>query len=989
MKLWLLLAVFMLFHVPWSRADSPATRIRFDRDIQPLLTRCVSCHGSAKARGGLRLDRRDGALAVLDSGNQAIVPGDPDHSELLRRVRSTDANEQMPPKGERLTATQADLLKRWIAEGAAWPAHWAYRPLAKPPLPVSARDTHWGRTPIDDFIKTEQQVRGLSPAPEADRTTLLRRVTFDLTGLPPTPAEQAAFLADQRPDAYERVVDRLLASPHYGERWARHWMDVVHFAETHGNDQDRPRDHAWPFRDYLIRAFNRDTPYGRFLQEQVAGDVLFPHDPWSVVATGFLAAGPWDESSLRDIREDSIDREIGRYLDRDDIVSTVMGTFASTTAHCARCHDHKFDPISQKEYFGLQAVFASTDKANRPYDPDLRVAERRRTLTEERNRLAQGSQYLESRLQDVTLQKEMAAWERQGAAARRRWQVLEPSSLRSSAGTVLVPLGDGSILATGPRPDKDTYTVVTHLGPGPVTAIRLEVMADGSLPNRGPGRQDNGNLHLNEFSVVAASKEGGKRTVAWRKVQADFNQDGWTIAQAVDDDPKTAWGIHPQVGKSHQAVFSLAQPIYDGAGFTLLISLRQTHGTGHVIGRFRLAVADTAEAGEVAPLPDEIAADLNIAPDRRSHQQTAALVRYYLTQKLEREWAALPPQNLVYCGTSTFVADGSFRPSAKPRPVYRLVRGDIRNPAEVAEPGALSIVDGLPYHLSRSKADDEGQRRAALAQWLSDPKNGLAWRSMANRIWQYHFGRGLVDTPNDFGRMGAPPTHPELLEWLAATLRDQGGSIKKLDRQIVTSTVYRQSSRHEPAFAEIDADNRYLWRMNRVRLEAESIHDALLMISDMLDQRMGGPSVKQFIQTPGIHVTPNVDYAGYDPDNPGNYRRGVYRFLFRTLPDPLMETLDCPDGSQATPLRGASITALQALALLHDKFIVRQSEHIAQRVAAAEMTPERQVAEAFRLILGRAPTDRERQVVGTYVGRNGLANACRFLVNSSEFIFVD
>ena len=990
MKLWPCLATLIFFHASAACAADPVTKLRFERDIQPLLTRCVTCHGAAKSRGGLRLDSRAGAIGVLDSGRRAVEPGSPEKSEMLRRVRSTEPNEQMPPKGERLTAAEVELLQRWIAEGAKWPTHWAYRPLTVPPLPSHTVDMATAaKTPIDRLIQSELKERGLSSAPEADKTTLLRRLTFDLTGLPPTAAEQAAFLADTSPDAYERLVDRLLASPHYGERWARHWMDVVHFAETHGNDQDRPREHAWPYRDYLIRAFNQDTPYSRFLQEQIAGDALFPSDPWATVATGFLAAGPWDESSLRDIREDSIDREIGRYLDRDDIVSTVMGTFASTTAHCARCHDHKFDPIAQKEYFGLQAVFANTDKANRAYDPNPKVAARRRQLNEQRARLAGSGSDVEGMLRDSAAQNELTTWERRQSEVRRRWLVLEPSALRSAAGTVLTPLADGSILATGPRPDKDTYTVVANLGPGPVTAIRLELLIDGSLPNRGPGRQDNGNLHLNEFSVVAASKADTKRLLAWRNVQADFNQDGWTIAHAVDQNPKTAWGIFPQVGKNHQAVFTLAEPIANGSGITLMITIQQTHGQGHVIGRLRLAVTDTPEAGELEPLPAEIADDLQIVPDRRTDRQRLAIGAHFLKQKLERDWAAMPAQNLVYCGTSTFAPEGSFRPSTTLRPVYRLVRGEVRNRAEEAQPGALSCLPGVSYNLPSAAAANDGQRRGALARWLTDPQNGLIWRSIANRVWQTHFGRGLVDTPNDFGRMGSPPTHPELLDWLAATLRDEGGSIKTLDRLIVTSAVYRQSTRHDPAFAEIDGDNRFLWRMNRTRLDAESIHDALLVLSNTLDQTMGGPSVKQFIQTPGIHVTPNVDYASFDPDNAANFRRGVYRFLFRTLPDPLMETLDCPDGSQATPIRGASVTALQALALLHDKFVVRQTEHIAQRIAETRASCVDQVAEAYRLILGRQPTSRELQMVEKYVQRNGLANACRFMINSSEFIFVD
>jgi hypothetical protein len=989
MKPWLSISVgIALLGISPASAADPTNRIRFERDIQPILTRCLTCHGATKARGGLRLDSKAGATAVLDSGDRALAPGQPEHSELLRRVRSTEASEKMPPKGQAINAAQARLLERWIAEGAEWPAHWAYRPLQTPPVPVDAAARN-GLGPIDAFIRASLRDQKLEPAPEGDKRTLLRRLTFDLTGLPPTLAEQAEFLADHSPFAYERVVDRLLASPRYGERWARHWMDVVHFAETHGNDQDRPRENAWPYRDYLIQSFNQDKPYARFIQEQVAGDALFPDDPWATVGTGFLAAGPWDESSLRDIREDSIDREIARYLDRDDIVTTVMGTFASTTAQCARCHDHKFDPISQKEYYGLQAVFASTDKANRAYDPDPAVARRRRVLEQMLARLKDPAADLSKLVAEAAGANAYAAWERRQLESRRRWQILEPVSVRSAAGSVLSVLADGSILARGMRPDSDTYTIVAHLGPGPVSAIRLELLTDGSLPGGGPGRQDNGNLHLNEFSVLAASSETGKQELSWSRVQADFNQEGWTVASAVDHNPKTGWGIYPQVGKSHQAVFTLLQPIRDGAGTALLITLRQTHGTGHLIGRFRLAVADTADAGSLEPLPEEVASSLELAPERRTEARKRLLLVHFLRHKLEQDVAALPAQQLVYCGTSKFIAEGSFRPAAAPRPVFRLIRGDIHTPAEPAVPGALSCIDGAKFSLARDRQNGEANRRAALARWLCDPNNGLTWRSIANRVWQFHVGRGLVDTPNDFGRMGSPPTHPELLEWLAATLRDSGGSIKQLDRLIVTSAAYRQSTRHVQKFAEIDGDNRYLWRMNRSRLDAESIHDALLVLSDHLDSRMGGPSVKQFIQTPGIHVTPNVDYASFDADSPANFRRSVYRFLFRTLPDPLMETLDCPDGSQSAPVRGASVTALQALALLHDKFLVRQSEHIAGRIEARHASTQSQVKQAIRLILEREPTPAELRSISAYVVRNGLANACRVLINSSEFVFVD
>jgi hypothetical protein len=976
-------------------SSNRASPLSFDRDIQPILARCVQCHGPGKAKAGLRLDSRRAATSLLESGNRALAPGQPEQSELLRRVRRPADDGRMPPKGEPLTASHIEHLRRWIASGAVWPEHWAYRPLVKPSLPqtgsMKADLRDWPRTPIDRFVLEKLVAQGLAPAPPADPRLLLRRVYFDLIGLPPTPAETAAYLADRAPDAYEHVVDRLLASPHYGERWARHWMDVVHFAETHGHDQDRPREHAWPYRDYLIRAFNEDRPYARFVQEQVAGNVLFPDDPWATVATGFLASGPWDESSLRDIREDSIDREIGRYLDRDDIVTTVMSTFVSTTVHCARCHDHKFDPIPQQEYYELQAVFAGVDKADRSYDPDPQVAVRRRQLTEAKARLPGPKGALDLALLEPALQAEVAAWEKTLTLARRQWRVLEPVECKSAEGATLTRLPDGSVFSEGKRPDKDTYTIVGFTDLQSITSLRLEVLTDDRLPHRGPGRMDNGNLHLNEFTVTAAPRgnPSAAHPLVWQAAWADFNQQGWTVAHAIDGKPATAWGIYPEVGKPHHAVFTLKEPLRTGGSVRLTVQLQQTHGGGHLIGRLRLSVTDVPHPGDAESLPQTIASILDVPAAKRTGRQQAELTAYYQGIKLERELAALPARQLVYCGTSTFMPDGSFAPAKGPRPIHVLKRGDVRSPLGLVQPGTLSCLPGLDHRLHPANVQEEGSRRAALARWLTDPRNGLAWRSIANRVWQFHFGRGLVETPNDFGHMGALPSHPELLDWLALTLQEDGGSLKALHRLIVTSAVYRQSSRHQPAFAEIDADNRLLWRMNRQRLDAESIHDAVLRISGMLDTKMGGPSVRQFIQTPGVHVTPNVDYLGFNVDDPANFRRSVYRFVFRTLPDPFMEALDCPDGSQLTPVRNASVTALQALSMLNDKFIVRQTEHIAQRAALQSSELEKQVVALYQLVLGRAPTPKEAKAVGAYAVRNGLANACRVLLNCNEFVFVD
>jgi hypothetical protein len=759
----------------------------FEAKVRPVLVdRCYRCHspGPGAPKGGLRLDTREGLRLGGDSG-PAVVPGEPDSSLIIRAVEHAEGFPSMPPKGKLPDAVVADM-RRWVAMGAPDPrggpsgaskpgaladtrASWSLRPIVRPDVPTSKeRGATWARTPIDAFILAGLRGAGLEPAPEADRRTLIRRLSFDLTGLPPSPAEVEAFVDDPSPDAYERLVDRLLASPHHGERWARHWMDAVHFAETHGHDQDRIRPNAWPYRDYLIESFNRDTPYARFAQEQLAADVLFPDEPRLAVALGFIASGPWDESSLRDIRDDTIDRQVGHYLDRDDMVTTAMATFTSTTAHCARCHDHKFDPITQEDYYALQAVFAGVDRADRAFDTDPAVDRRRRELTAERE------------------------------------------TLRAQ----LVPL---SACLAGPE----------------VSAL------------------------------------------------AEF-----------------------------------------------------------------------------------------LAP-------------------LDARLAALPAPRYVYAGASEYAPDGSHKPPGGPRPVHVLKRGDILSPGPAAVPGALSCVAWLPGRFELPDPSDEGARRAALARWVTDPSNPLTWRSVVNRVWQHHFGRGIVDTPNDFGRMGSQPSHPELLDWLAAEFRDGGGSLKRLHRLIVTSAVYRQSSRHDPRAATVDADNRRLWRQNRRRLDAESVRDAVLSASGRLDRTMGGPSVRQFALSPGVHVTPVVDYSKYTWDGPGAGRRGVYRFLFRTLPDPFMDGLDAADPSQLTPARGESVTALQALVLLHDRFILRHAEHFARRLEASHGGVDDRIRAAFWLALGRTPSGDELRDWSEYTARHGQVNACRVLFNCNEFLFID
>ena len=1003
---WMILGLAVA--VPARGADDPGSAAFFESKIRPILIeRCYSCHSAraAKVKGGLRLDSRVAVRAGGESGSPAVVPGKPEESALYQAIARTGDATPMPPK-EPLPASVVADFRRWIERGALDPRDsplpvvptqaanddwWSLRPIVRSPVPI----VPGAASPIDAFLMEKSRAAGLELAPEADRRTLIRRVSFDLIGLPPTTDEIDAFLADPALDAYERVVDRLLASPHFGERQARRWMDLAHFAETHGHDQDRIRPNAWPYRDYLIASFNRDTPYARFVEEQVATDVLFPDDPARSVALGFLAAGPWDESSLRDIREDSIDRQIGRYLDRDDVVTTVMSTFVSSTVQCARCHDHKFDPFSQEEYYGLQAVFAGVDRADRAYDPDPAVHALRRDLTARRKALQARDPALWATLLDPVLQAEVASWEAGLASARLDWTVLAPDESSAQAGSTLRAQPDQSLLAEGTRPAEETYTILASTRLRGITGVRLEVLPDDRLPSHGPGRNENGNLHLTEFQVKAAPRSNldSAVPVPVARAVADFDQAGWGIAGAIDGNPMTAWGIYPEVARPHQAVFEFAAPLEhsDEQGTTLTFVLRQSFPVNHPIGRFRLSATTSPHPARIGigTIPAPIAALVAVPRAQRTAEQSKELAALFLAQSIDNQIAAVPAPKHVYAAARDFAPDGSHKPAVGPRPVTLLKRGDIHKPGAPAVPGALACVRVLPARFDSLDPADEGARRAALARWLSDPKNPLTWRSIVNRAWLDHFGKGIVDTPSDFGRMGGPPSHPALLDWLAATFLKDGGSWKQLQRRIVTSAAYRRSSRHDPKAAAVDADNRLLWRMNRTRLDAESLRDAVLMISGHLDRTMGGPSVQQFALGKGVHVTPTVDYSAYSWESPGAGRRSIYRFLFRTLPDPFVDTFDGADASQLTAVRNASITSLQALALLNDRFILHHAERFARSLEGEAPDLAGRVRAAFLRALGRPPTPEETRDWTDYAARHGLANACRMLLNSNEFLFLN
>ncbi|MBN8249950.1 MAG: DUF1549 domain-containing protein, partial [Verrucomicrobia bacterium] len=798
---------------------------------------------------------------------------------------------------------------------------WALQPLAAPPIPSPGPEAIV-RNPLDAFIAASLDAAGIAAAPEARPRDLLRRLYHDLTGLPPGPGELAAFRSDAAPDAYERVVDRLLASPRHGEHWARHWMDVASYADTHGNDHDFARPNAWRYRDYVIRAFNEDRPYARFVQEQVAGDVLFPDDPQATLALGFLAAGPWDHTLMVTVREDTVDHRMAQVLDRDNIVSSVIGTFQSLTVHCARCHDHKFDPISQREYYGLQAVFAGVDRADRPWDEDPATLARRHALLARKESLARPDAGLLATLDTPPVVREVAAFSESMERRERQWTPFEVMSVVSTGGATLERQPDGSWFATGVRSERETYVITARRPAGTLRALRVEALPDDRLPQRGPGRFDNGHFHLTGFRafLTQAGAVQNARALEFSRAMADVNE-GPTMsaAQAVDGRNDTHWGIHPHYGQRHEAVFELREPVETGDDtlFTLLLE-HQGAAPGHALGRFRLSAAGASGTLEAwAPPPAEVTDLLRIPASERSESQRRSLALAVLRLDNARALEALPPPQFVYAVARDFPVDANFKPPAGPRPVHLLARGDIHRPGDLIQPASLGCIPGLSSDLGTFDGD-ESARRAALARWLTDPRNVLLWRSIVNRVWHWHFGRGLCDTPSDFGQMGGTPSHPELLDWLAVWFRDEArGSLKALHRLIVTSAAYRRSSAHTPHRSEDDPQNRRLARMNSPRLTAEEVRDTVLQLSGQLDLTMGGPAAVQFVSKgaatflPADGSPPFLDYEHFDADAPANRRRAVYRFLFRTVSDPFMEALDCPDGGAPVPSRSVSTTALQ------------------------------------------------------------------------------
>ncbi len=976
---------------------STGAEVSFREDIAPIFEqRCLSCHNEAEKKGGLSLQTEKGALAGGENGI-AIMRGKPAESLLLDYI-SGDKPE-MPKKGPPLTKKEVALVRSWITAGAKWPANlalldkavadsnwWSLQPLVRPPLPkLAVEDEQRLRTPIDAFILAKLREKQLALSPEADKRTLLRRLYLDIIGLPPTPEETSQFLSDEDPRAFEKLVDKLLDSPHYGERWARHWLDVVHYADTHGYDKDKLRPNAWPYRDYVIRSLNQDKPYGQFVREQLAGDVLYPSTADGIAALGFIAAGPWDFVGHAEVPETKIDGMAARNLDRDDMVTATMVAFCSTTVQCARCHNHKFDPVSMEDYYSLQSVFAALDRADRPYEPDPAVAKQR---------------------------QEFAA----KLASLQKKKLLVDAKVRAAAGEELIAIETrlAEIAKIPPEGEKPEYGYHSNIEPrqdvvkwvqvdlGKSTALErlIYVGCHDAFNNIGAGFG-----FPVRFKIEASNDEqfaAGVVTLA-DHTKADVANPGVVPQTAIAPKGTSARYIRVTASKlaPRDKDFILAlgelmvlapsgENLAAGKPVTSLDSIeapprwsRKNLVDGYYYG------IKSASADELLKLTERRQAILSKALSPQLMAELEDITK--ATKEAEQSLAALPPQQLVYAGTihtGSGMFAGTGATGGKPREIRVLLRGDIQRPDKVVGPGAIPIMEGVDSRFSLPPDHKEGDRRAALAQWVTHEKNPLTWRSIVNRVWQYHFGRGLVDTSGDFGRMGQLPTHPELLDWLAVEFRDGGQSLKKLHRLILLSSTYRQSSAHNDDFAKIDASNQFRWRANRRRLDAESLRDATLAVAGKLNPTMGGPGYWDFVLEKPEH-SPHYEYDKMDPDDPKTHRRSIYRFIVRSAPDPFMECLDCADPSQIVNRRNVTQNALSALALLNNKFMLRMSEHFAARVDASAKTPAEKITAAFRLTLSRDPTAEELSELTAYAEKYGMANTCRVILNLNEFLFVD
>lgn len=998
----------------------------FKKHVKPvLLQKCLRCHGGKEIESEFSLADREGLLKGGAKG-KAVVPGKARDS-LLYQLIAHAREPHMPHRAGKLPAATIDRIAEWIDLGAPYDnaltgskvkaptwtekvlaadarQFWSFQPLKRTP-PPTVGDENWCQTPIDRFILSRLEAAKLRPNAPADRRHLLRRAYFDLLGLPPPAEEVEKFLADTSDGAWKKLVDRLLASPHFGERWGRHWLDLVRFAESHGFEHDTDRPSAYHYRDFVIDAFNRNMPFDQFVRWQIAGDELAPDDNLALKATGFLAAGVHSTQ----ITKNEVAKH--RYDEMDDMLATIGTSMLGLTVGCARCHDHKFDPIPQRDYYRLLATFTTTVRSEINMDVD--PAGYRRAKADFDQKHVPFVQAL-SKYERAELPSRLARWESQLGTDKERtsrlatkfpWIVLEPSSAISKEGAAFKKLDDGSLLATGKNGKFDEYRfTATTLATG-ITAIRLEALPDPALVKGGPGRAANGNFALSHFGVNAVPARGKPSDAPQMKLRnprATFEQKGLPIAATIDADPRSAWAIDPQFGKRHAASYETEAPIGFAGGTTLTFTLIFNNNEGHNIGRPRLAVttARAPVALDAPGLPDRIFAILNTSAGQRTQEQTTTLQAWF--RHIDPEWQKLDQARQDHLKQAPQPKLAKVLISTEGLPAVRLHtqgddflpethflrRGDPDMKEGVARQGFLQVLTPVVDAQTRwQTAPPAGWRtsyqRRALAGWLTDTEHGagrLLARVIVNRLWQHYLGHGLVATPSDFGSRGARPTHPDLLDWLATELIQNGWKLKHIHKLILASAVYQQSSRFDEAKAKIDRDNTLCWRVPPRRLQAEVIRDSLLSVSGMLDPTLFGPGT--------------LDEA--------SKRRSIYFTVKRSKLIPMMTIFDAPEALSSIAERPTTTIAPQALYMMNNPQVRAYAQGFARRLLPSGKTPlEDAVRAGYRIALARLPSADEladsaafiRQQEQTYAGANrreqALADFCQVLMCLNEFVYVE
>ena len=956
----------------WLLADEGSAP-DFNRDVRAILAEhCFKCHGPdpEHRQAGLRLDEGESARSFLGSGATAIVPGDPQASELVRRIDSTDPGDMMPPPGamHRLSEEQKDVLRRWVAAGAEYAPHWAFLPPQPCPLP-HVHATDWPQNPIDVFVLANLESRGLHPALPADRVTLLRRVSFDLIGLPPTPEEADAFVNDTSPNAYQRVVDRLLESPHYGERWARQWLDLARYADTNGYEEDKPRS-IWPYRDWVINAINADIPFDQFTIEQLAGDMLPGANVQQRVATGF------HRNSMLNT-ESGVDSLEYRFYSMVDRVNTTGAIWLGLTLGCAQCHTHKYDPIPHSDYYQLLALMDDTEELEIEVpQPDL-VAQRDQlqqqinTLLKElpdQFPLPPAGAAEESPTDDEQSQRRLHLtqsfdeWRRTASQQAMHWKVLWPTRLAANI-PVLTLLDDDSVLAIGDTTKHDEYDLDFTSDLQGITAIRLETLPHERLPAGGPGRLwyegENGTFFLCEFSATA----DGTPVSVGRTHQTAGN-----AQLAVDDNPLTGWTFGGRQKLSSVAIFECATPLPSAE--LLNVKMMSELPQPCAIGRFRISVTTDPWPAELPTFPVEIENLLVMDDAALTQANLQQLMQYFLeaTPHLAEQHQKIADLRSQMPAFPTTLVMEDLRPEHG-RTTYFRRRGEFLQPGAEVKPGVLSIFPPLPAsaHADQLARADQlaGADRLALARWLVSADNPLVGRVTMNRQWAAFFGSGLVRSLDDFGYQGTRPTHPELLDWLALELVRQKWSMKQMHRLIVTSATYQASSRVTPELTEKDPQNLWLARGPRHRLQAEQIRDTALVASGLLAPRIGGPSVYP-PQPPGATEGPYTALNWEPSPGPDRYRRSLYTFIKRTQPFAMLNVFDAPEGRVCTVSREISQTPLQALTLLNDPTFVEAAQELGRLTTEFEGTTAERVVWMFRRCLTRYPTKVDRDAIGAF-----------------------